>query len=111
MVPGCKKEVPMSLPEVPVAPRILKFEAMPAKVAPGETAILRWVVQGAARVWLEEVVEGSGNWRRFELRELGDLARDGGIQVKPRSTTRYLLNCESQAGLACASLSVRVELK
>jgi hypothetical protein len=101
----------MSAPSLSNGPRIAKFEASSTAVAQGEAAILTWVVEGATRVWLEEAVEGSDDRRKFALRELAKLAADGSIQVKPDRTTHYLLNCENQQGLACASLSVRVEVK
>jgi hypothetical protein len=101
----------MSPPVLSNGPRILKFEASSTTVAQGQAAILRWVVQGATRIWLEEAVEHSDGRRKFELRELGSLAGDGAIQVKPDHTTHYLLNCENQQGVACASLSVRVQVK
>jgi hypothetical protein len=68
-------------------------------------------VQGATRVWLEEAVERSGDGRKFVVRKVENLQGDGSVEVKPDRTTHYLLNCESPQGEACASLSVRVEVK
>ncbi|HVW07177.1 MAG TPA: hypothetical protein VHC90_01265 [Bryobacteraceae bacterium] len=97
---GAEKEIPRS--------KDLVFEARPREIAPGETAVLRWMIKGATRV----VIQESRDSRAGDLREIGRFeGASGTLEVKPKESTTYVALCEGATRYACGSTSVRVRVK
>ncbi|WP_141589173.1 hypothetical protein [Myxococcus sp. AB056] len=78
---------------VPDRPNILRFEANPATIAPGESAELSWEVTGAQDVSIDYGVgEVTGR----------------SVQVRPTATTTYTLTATNESGSTTASTTVAV---
>lgn len=72
--------------------RVVSFEAVPAQVAPGGPASLRWATTGAASVLL--TWPGDGPCCALSV------GANGATEVTPRQTTTYTLEARSAAGTA-----------
>ncbi|MGA7238205.1 MAG: hypothetical protein WBY44_21140 [Bryobacteraceae bacterium] len=81
------------------------FEAEPSVIRPGETALLRWNVQGATSVTIEEA---PGDDRLHVIGTFG--ARDM-LKVQPQEDSTYVISCGGGSALSCASVTVRVRVK
>ncbi len=86
------------------------FEAKPKQITAGESVVLRWSIKGATKVTLEEAAETrSGS---VALKKLGTFdGSSGTLEVKPESTTSYVISCEGSTSFACASVTVRVHVR
>lgn len=83
-------------------------EVRPREIAPGETAVLRWLVKGATRVVVQEAPDS----RAGELRSIGEFKGESGqLEVRPKESTTYVILCEGSTTYTCASTSVRVRVK
>ena len=86
------------------------FEIQPHEVVAGEKAVLRWSIQGATKVTIEEAAQSRGG--RVEVHKLGTFEGSSGtLEVTPTTNTTYLINCEGSSKYSCASLTVRVRVK
>lgn len=81
------------------------FKAEPSIIAPGETALLRWNIEGATEVSIEE---GTGYG---ELHLLGTFSGTGALSVQPKEDSTYVISCRGSTTVSCASTSIRVRLK
>jgi hypothetical protein len=86
------------------------FEVRPREIAPGEAAVLRWSIKGAARVTIEEAPKsGTGS---PELTKVGSFEGSSGmLEVRPKEDTTYVITCEGSTAYTCASATVRVRVK
>ncbi len=86
------------------------FEAKPKEITAGESVLLRWSIKGATKVTIEEAAETrTGD---VALKKLGTFdGSSGTLDVKPESTTSYVLSCEGSTSFACASVTVRVNVR
>jgi hypothetical protein len=82
------------------------FEVKPEVIAAGDTAILRWSIEGATKVLIEESPDSSRG-----LRRLGTFGATGSLQVQSREGTTYIATCEGSTTYSCASVSIRVRIK
>jgi hypothetical protein len=69
-----------------VAPQILRFEANPVTIAPGQNSTLSWATNGATTVTISNGV--------------GSVALNGSVTVSPTTTTTYTLTATNSAGLS-----------
>jgi uncharacterized cupredoxin-like copper-binding protein len=69
-----------------VAPQILRFEANPVTIAPGQNSTLSWATNGATTVTINNGV--------------GSVALNGSVTVSPTTTTTYTLTATNSAGLS-----------
>ncbi len=92
------------------ASRDFIFEAKPKEITAGEAVVLRWSIKGATKVTIEEAEETrSGD---VALKKLGTFdGSSGTLEVKPESTTSYIISCEGSTSFACASVTVRVHVR
>lgn len=88
----------------PASERFL-FEAELSVIGPGEMSLLRWNIQGATSVSIEEA---SGT---HELHLIGKFSRTGTLPVRPEKNSTYVISCEGSTQFSCASVSVRVRVK
>jgi hypothetical protein len=65
-------------------PTIMRFEALPSTVPPGETSTLQWEITGAATASIDQ--------------NLGPVALKGNMPVTPASTTTYTLTATNKYG-------------
>lgn len=84
---------------------ILSFSATPTIVAPGGKVMLEWKTRGVDTVAIDWMAQGSRSQRR------AGLPANGTLEVQPKVTTRYILDCEADSGNACASQSVTVRVQ
>ena len=89
-----RKAVFARLEVPPLFPRIDFFEALPAVVEEGESAVLTWTTSNSAGVTLDNGI--------------GAVAAQGSMLVTPLETTTYLLSTEGDGGSASASATVTV---
>jgi hypothetical protein len=68
---------------VPGNPQIIRFEANPVSIAPGQSSTLSWTTTGASTVTISGV---------------GSVTPNGSTQVKPDQTTTYTLTATSADG-------------
>ena len=87
------------------SPDSFLFAADPPVIAPGETALLRWNIEGATEVSIEE---GTGY---SELQLLGTFSGNGELRVQPKEDSTYVISCKGSTIVSCASTSIRVRLK
>ena len=80
------------------------FEAVPQVVAPGQASLLRWKIQGAAKVTIEEA-SGTGT-----LRTIGEFDGTGTLEVRPARDSTYVVSCKGSTTFSCASVSIRVRV-
>ena len=86
------------------------FEAKPKEITAGETVVLRWFIKGATKVTIEEASETRSGG--VALKKLGTFdGSSGTLEVKPESTTSYVISCEGSTSFACASVTVRVHVR
>ncbi|AEI68746.1 hypothetical protein [Corallococcus macrosporus] len=78
---------------VPDLPRILRFEAAPATIGPGESAELSWEATGA---------------QRFSIDNGVGAVSGGSAQVRPTTTTTYTLTATNDRGSTTAKTTVAV---
>jgi len=84
------------------------FEIRPREIAPGQVAVLRWSIKGAERIAIQEAPDSGTRG----LREIGKFEGDHGtLEVRPTESTTYVIVCEGATTYACASASVRVQVK
>jgi len=76
------------------ASQIVRFDANPASIAPGQTSTLTWVVQGATSVTIQP--------------GLGDVSLTGSSTVSPAQTTTYTLTAVGPSGTVNATTTVTV---
>ena len=69
---------------LPGNPQIIRFEANPVSIAPGQSSTLSWTTTGAATVTISPTV--------------GSVAVNGSVQVTPAQTTTYTLTATSSDG-------------
>ena len=97
---------PTAVPSAPVASAQSQteffFVAEPPVVAPGHACLLRWNIQGATSVTIEEA-SGSG-----KLHPIGEFGGSGTLEVRPETDSTYVVSCNGSAAFSCASVSVRV---
>jgi peptidoglycan-associated lipoprotein len=102
---GCKKKVavaptptapvtPPPPPPTPPRPVIASFTAEPRSIERGQSAVLRWDVQGAESVSIAPAIGGVTN--------------NGSRTVFPSADTEYVLTASGPGGSATASVSVSV---
>jgi len=65
-------------------PQIIRFEANPVSIAPGQSSTLSWTTTGATSVTISPTV--------------GSVTLNGSTQVTPQQTTTYTLTATSQDG-------------
>ncbi len=82
------------------------FDVQPRTITAGQAATLRWSINGATKVMLEEA-SGSGR----ELRKIGTFGGSGSLQMHPKEDTTYVITCEGSTTFSCASVTVRVRVK
>ena len=80
------------------------FEAVPPVVAPGQASLLRWKIQGAAKVTIEEA-SGTGT-----LHTIGEFDGTGTLEVRPARDSTYVVSCKGSTTFSCASVSIRVRV-
>ena len=86
------------------------FEARPKDITPGQSAVLRWSIEGGAKVAIEECPDSDIGTRG--LRRIGEFAGSSGtLEVKPKENTTYVIVCEGSTTFSCASATIRVRLK
>ena len=78
----------------PTSASIVRFDAVPNQIAPGQSSTLTWIVQGATGV---SISPGIGN-----------VALTGSTQVTPAQTTTYTLTATGPNGNLTASATVTV---
>jgi hypothetical protein len=71
------------VPPGPTEPRIIRFEATPTNIAPGESSTLSWTTEGASEV---------------RISGLGIVNANGSRAVTPEQTTTYVLTARSSDG-------------
>jgi len=76
------------------APTINSFDASPASISPGDTAMLNWEVTGNASVTIDQGI--------------GGVALTGSRAVTPAVTTVYTLTATNAGGTASATTQVVV---
>ena len=89
------------------AVEILNFAAKPPRIHAGQSAYLEWKTRGVDSVYIEWMPDA--NPRSRSQRRAG-LPPAGTLEVQPKTTTRYVLGCESADHVYCASQSVTVEV-
>jgi hypothetical protein len=82
------------------------FDVQPRIIAAGEAATLRWSINGATSVLIEET---SGSDR--ELHKIGSFGASGSLQIRPKEDTTYVVSCEGSTTFSCASVTDRVRVK
>jgi len=70
-------------------PQIIRFEANPVSIAPGQSSTLSWTTTGATSVTISPTV--------------GSVTLNGSTQVTPQQTTTYTLTATSQDGHAVSA--------
>ena len=103
-VAGCKKKIPApppppitdAGPKTPAAPTIATFVAEPSTIDRGQSSTLRWVVEGA-----DEVSINNG---------IGTVMASGTRQVFPGNTTTYVLTARNAGGSVTRSATVNVNV-
>ena len=80
----------------PQLAKIVRFQAQPSSIKPGQSSTLDWQVFGADTVTISEVGAVPGN---------------GSKQITPAQTTTYTLTAHNSAGDATASATVVVDAK
>ncbi len=101
---GCRKKVvqaPAPPPE-PVAvekpkveaPRILAFSAEPSSISAGNSSRMSWSVTGAEEI---EITPG-----------IGKVEAEGSVEVRPSTSTTYILSAKGPGGEATRSLTLNV---
>ncbi|MCL4783063.1 MAG: OmpA family protein [Bryobacterales bacterium] len=103
-VTGCKKKIPAPAPlpppvvaeTKPAAPTIATFVAEPSSIDRGQSSTLRWVVEGA-----DEVSINNG---------IGTVMASGTRQVFPNNTTTYVLTARNAGGSVTRSVTVNVNV-
>lgn len=100
---GCKKKIPAPAPPPPPptetkvsAPTIATFVAEPSTIDRGQSSTLRWVVEGA-----DEVSINNG---------IGTVMASGTRQVFPSNTTTYTLTARNAGGAVTRSATVNVNV-
>lgn len=101
-IPGGGQTEPANL--IPASETFV-FQAEPAVIGPGETTMLRWNIQGATSVTIEESYSGE------RLHPLGTFDAAGTLKVQPREDATYVISCEGSTRVACASVSVHISVK
>ncbi len=81
------------------------FEAQPSIIRPGETALLRWNIQGATSVTIEAASDDN------KLQVIGTFGARDTLKVQPQEDSTYVISCGGGAALSCASVTVRVRVK
>ena len=111
ITPACY-HTPIAIPaaEERLGPEVVSFTAEPKVITAGQTARLRWTVRDSGQVWIEEAPEALIGTEAGRLRTIGAFNGSGTLEVHPRQTTEYVLNCEGSGGGACVSLSVKVKV-
>jgi hypothetical protein len=71
------------VPPGPTDPRIIRFEATPTNIAPGESSTLSWTTEGASEV---------------RISGLGTVDANGSRAVTPAQTTTYVLTARGSDG-------------
>lgn len=89
LLAGCVPATPVPI-EIP--PVITQFDATPSSIAPGNVSTLKWKVNGADRVSIDQGI--------------GDVAVNGQQMVFPTASTTYTLTAVNQFG----SSTVRVQI-
>ena len=79
------------------------FDIQPRVITVGQAAVLHWYVKGATRVVIKEEADSEN-----KLSELGAFGPEGSLEVRPRESTTYVINCEGSATFFCASVSIHV---
>ncbi|MDZ7636817.1 MAG: OmpA family protein [Bryobacterales bacterium] len=103
-VAGCKKKIPAPAPlpppptetKAPAAPTIATFVGEPSSIDRGQSSTLRWVVEGA-----DEVSINNG---------IGTVMASGTRQVFPTNTTTYVLTARNAGGSVTRSVTVNVNV-
>lgn len=101
---GCKKKIPApappppitDTPKAPAAPTIATLVAEPSTIDRGQSSTLRWVVEGA-----DEVSINNG---------IGTVMASGTRQVFPSNTTTYVLTARNAGGSVTRSVTVNVNV-
>jgi len=75
-------------------PVVISFSASPSTISPGDSAMLSWVVQGAASVSINH--------------GLGSVATSGNATVSPTATTTYVLSATNSSGTTTVTTVVTV---
>jgi hypothetical protein len=112
---ACVKRFPVEAPidQSWTNPRVVRFNARPQVIHPGEAAVLTWNVRNVSRVLLEEALEPDSIIADRSLHSLGDFAANGSVSVSPKTSATYVLSCgpRTESGLGCVSASVSVVVK
>lgn len=101
---GCARVRVAASPASAPSTKDFVFVAEPSFIAPGETATLRWNIQGATSVTIEEAA-GTG-----KLHLVGEFGASGTLPVRPRESSTYVVACKGSTTFSCASVSVHVRL-
>jgi peptidoglycan-associated lipoprotein len=97
---GCKKKAPappppytpppvVAAPKPPPAPVVVSFTANPGTIQRGESSTLRWVVENATEISIDNAI--------------GPVPASGNRSVSPTTTTRYTLTARNAAGASAVS--------
>jgi hypothetical protein len=82
-------------PQVPGAPQIVSFEALPATITEGDQSTLSWSVTGADTVYLTS---------------MGEVADSGSLHVTPAASVGYSLVAINADGVSVATAGITVGL-
>ena len=101
---GCKKKVPPPPPpppppvekkvEPPAKPTIVQFSAEPSSIERGQSATLRWSVQNATSISINQGI--------------GTVQANGDQRVQPNDSTTYRLTASNAGGEVTAEATVNV---
>ena len=92
-------------PVMPPPADAVVFRADPPTIEPGESATLIWNVPGASKVSIQEAVGEA------KLRDVGSFASHGSLAVQPVEDSTYVIACEEDSKVSCASVRVRIRVK
>ena len=81
------------------------FEAEPSVIRPDETALLRWNIQGATTVTIEEASDDN------KLQVIGTFGARDTLKVQPQEDSTYVISCVGNTAFSCASVSIRVRVR
>lgn len=104
---SCSQRV-ISPPEVPTGRIVHTFmlEASPPVIYAGDSTILRWSIEIADEVTIEEAPRSTG-----KLRTMGTFNATGSLQVTPAEDTTYVISCTGATGYSCVAKAVRIRVK
>ncbi|HVV45253.1 MAG TPA: hypothetical protein VHC72_08595 [Bryobacteraceae bacterium] len=90
------------------SPQIVSFTATPRVIRAGESATLSWEVQGVDSV---TIAWRPDDYSREPMEQRRGLPPSGMMIVQPRTSTFYILKCDSRSGDVCMAASTSVRVK